>query len=121
ESSGSDRGLELIQQEDTQPSKNTSEINNEVAPIEVEPQNVEVPIRRSARIPQAPDRYGFYVDLEKYELGDLNEPPNHKVALSDSEFDKWLEAINTEMQSIKDKQVWVLVDLPHNGQTVGSK
>ncbi|GJY09278.1 zinc finger, CCHC-type containing protein [Tanacetum coccineum] len=121
ESSGSDRGLELIQQKDTQPSKNTSEINNKVAPIEVEPQNIEVPIRISARIPQAPDRYGFYVDVEKYELRDLNELPNHKVALSDSEFDKWLEVINTEMQSMKDKQVWVLVDLPHNGQTVGSK
>ncbi|GJW24308.1 retrotransposon protein, putative, ty1-copia subclass [Tanacetum coccineum] len=55
ESSGSDGGLELIQEEDTQPSENTSEIHNEVAPIEVEPQNVKVPIRRSARIPQAQD------------------------------------------------------------------
>ncbi|GJZ77335.1 hypothetical protein Tco_0642007 [Tanacetum coccineum] len=58
-SSGSDEGLELIQEEDTQPSENTSEVHNEVAPIEVEPQNVEVLIRRSARIPQAPDRYDF--------------------------------------------------------------
>ncbi|GKF20197.1 hypothetical protein Tco_0068835, partial [Tanacetum coccineum] len=53
ESSGSDEGLELIQEEDTQPSENTSEVHNGVAPIKVEPQNVEVPIRRSARIPQA--------------------------------------------------------------------
>ncbi|GJQ95284.1 hypothetical protein Tco_0006423 [Tanacetum coccineum] len=81
ESSGSDGGLELIQEEDTQPSENTSEVHNEVTPIEVEPQNVEDPIRRSARIPQAPDRYGFYVDVEEYELGDLNEPPNYKAAL----------------------------------------
>nr|GEV54705.1 hypothetical protein [Tanacetum cinerariifolium] len=68
-----------------------------------------------------PDRYGFYVDVEEYELGDLNEPPNYKVALSDAEFDKWLEAMNTKMQSMKDNQVWVLVDLPPNGRTVGSK
>ncbi|GJW42911.1 retrotransposon protein, putative, ty1-copia subclass [Tanacetum coccineum] len=34
-------------------------------------------------IPQAPDRYGFYVDVEEYELKDLNEPPNYKAALSD--------------------------------------
>ncbi|GJY15383.1 hypothetical protein Tco_0385805 [Tanacetum coccineum] len=121
ESSGSDGGLELIQEEDTQPSKNTSKIHNEVAPIEVEPQNVEVPIRRSARIPQEPGRYVFYVDSEEYELGDLNEPPNYKVALSDLEFDKWLEAMNTEMQSMKDNQVWLLVDLPPNGRTIGSK
>ncbi|GKE59749.1 retrovirus-related pol polyprotein from transposon TNT 1-94 [Tanacetum coccineum] len=74
-----------------------------------------------ARIPQALDRYGFYVDVEEYELGDLNEPPNYKAALSDPEFDKWLEAMNTKMQSMKDNQVWVLVDLPPNGRTVRSK
>ncbi|GKD99124.1 retrotransposon protein, putative, ty1-copia subclass [Tanacetum coccineum] len=95
-----------------------SGIHNEVAPIEVEPQNIEVPIRRSEGIPQAPDRYGFYVDAEEYELGDLNEPLNYKAALSNLEFDKWLEAMNTEMQSIKDNQVWVLVELPPNGRTI---
>nr|GEU43420.1 putative retrotransposon Ty1-copia subclass protein [Tanacetum cinerariifolium] len=73
------------------------------------------------KIPQALDRYGFNVDVEEYELGDLNEPPNYKAALSDHEFDKWLEAMNTKMQSMKDNQVWVLVDLPPNGRTVGSK
>ncbi|GKB71195.1 zinc finger, CCHC-type containing protein, partial [Tanacetum coccineum] len=99
ESSGSDRGLELIQEEDTQPFKNTSEVHNEVAPIKVEPQNVKVLIRRSARIPQAPHIYGFNVDVEEYELGDLNEPPNYKAALSDLEFEKWLKAMNTIMQS----------------------
>nr|GEV88177.1 retrotransposon protein, putative, Ty1-copia subclass [Tanacetum cinerariifolium] len=96
ESSGSDEGIELIQEEDTQPSKNTSEIHKEVEPIEVEPQNVKVLICRSARIPQAPNRYGFYVDFEEYELGDLNEPPNYKAALSDPEFEKWLKDMNTK-------------------------
>ncbi|GKE05474.1 retrovirus-related pol polyprotein from transposon TNT 1-94 [Tanacetum coccineum] len=75
-SSRSGGGLELIQEEDTQPSKNTSEI------------------------PQEPNRYGFYVDVEEHELGDLNEPPNYKAALSDPEFDKWLEAMNTEIQYV---------------------
>ncbi|GKD34543.1 retrotransposon protein, putative, ty1-copia subclass [Tanacetum coccineum] len=119
--SGNDKGLELIQEEDTQPSKNTSKEYNEVMPIEVQPKNVKVPIRRSARIPQAQDIYGFYVDVDEYELVDLNEPSNYKAVLSDPEYDKWLEAINTEMQSIKDNQVWILVELPPNGQTVESK
>ncbi|GJR49898.1 zinc finger, CCHC-type containing protein [Tanacetum coccineum] len=91
ESSGGNKGLELIQEEDTQPSENTSEVHNELAPI------------------------------EKYELGDLNEAPNYKVALSDPESDKWLEAMNTEMQSMEDNQVRVLVELPPNGRTVRSK
>ncbi|GKB12989.1 hypothetical protein Tco_0846912 [Tanacetum coccineum] len=86
--SGSDKGLEIIQEGDIQPSENTRKEHNEVAPIKVEPQNVRVPIRRSARIPQAPDRYGYYVDVEEYELGDLDEPPNYKAALADPEFDK---------------------------------
>ncbi|GJT25811.1 retrotransposon protein, putative, ty1-copia subclass [Tanacetum coccineum] len=53
---------------------------------------LKVPTCRFARIPQAPDRYGFYVDVEEYELGNLNKPPNYKAALSDPESDKWLEA-----------------------------
>ncbi|GJS67512.1 retrotransposon protein, putative, ty1-copia subclass [Tanacetum coccineum] len=75
----------------------------------------------SNRIPQAPDRYGFYVDAKEYELGDLNEPPNYKVALLDPKSDKWVEAMNAKMQSLKDNQVWCLVDLPHDGRTIGSK
>ncbi|GKB31868.1 retrotransposon protein, putative, ty1-copia subclass [Tanacetum coccineum] len=112
---------EVENQLDTQPSENTSEAHNKVAPIKVEPQNVGVPIRRSARIPQVSDRYGYYVDIAEYELGDFNEPPNYKVALADPESDKWLEAMNTEMQSMRDNQVWYLVDLPSNGRTVGCK
>ncbi|GJU47370.1 retrotransposon protein, putative, ty1-copia subclass [Tanacetum coccineum] len=119
--SGSDKGLELIQEEDTQPSDNTNEAHNEVAPIKVEPENVRVPIRRSTIIPQVPDRYGYYVDIEEYELGDLDEPPNYKAALAYPESVKWLEAMNTEIQSIRDKQVWYLVDLPSNGRIVGCK
>nr|GEW63140.1 hypothetical protein [Tanacetum cinerariifolium] len=80
ELSGSDKGLELTQEKDTQPFENTSKEHNVVAPIVVEPQNVKVPIRKSARIPQAPDRYGFHVDVKEYELGDLDEPPNYKAA-----------------------------------------
>ncbi|GKE29483.1 retrotransposon protein, putative, ty1-copia subclass [Tanacetum coccineum] len=83
--SRSNEGLELIQEEDTQHSKNTSEEHNEVMPI------------------------------EEHELGDLNEPPNYKATLSDTEYDKWLEAMNTEIQSMKDNQVWILVKLPSNG------
>nr|GEV15289.1 putative reverse transcriptase domain-containing protein [Tanacetum cinerariifolium] len=60
---------------------------------------------RSVRIPQAPDRYGFYVDVKNYELGDLNKPPNYKATFLDPEFDKWLEAMNTELQSMKDNQI----------------
>nr|GEX71380.1 zinc finger, CCHC-type [Tanacetum cinerariifolium] len=105
EVSGSDKGLEIIQEEDTQHSENTRKEHDEVAPIEVEPQSVGVPIRRFARIPQALDIYGYYVNIEEYELGDFDEPPNYIDALADPESDKWLEAMNTKMPSIKDNQI----------------
>ncbi|GJZ02463.1 retrotransposon protein, putative, ty1-copia subclass [Tanacetum coccineum] len=46
---------------------------------------------------------------------------NYKAALLDPESDKWLDVMNTEMQSMKDNQVWCLVDLPPNCKTFGSK
>nr|GEZ10091.1 putative retrotransposon protein [Tanacetum cinerariifolium] len=57
----------------------------------------------------------------EHELGDLGEPANYKAALLDPESEKWLNAMNVEMQSMEDNEVWVLVELPPNGKTVGSK
>ncbi|GJZ51588.1 retrotransposon protein, putative, ty1-copia subclass [Tanacetum coccineum] len=90
----SNSGLKLIQEDDTQPYENTSKRHDEVKPTEVEP---------------------------IHELGDLNKLPNYKSALLDLKSDKWLDAMNTEMKSMKDNQVWSLVDLPPNGRTVRSK
>nr|GEV33518.1 putative retrotransposon Ty1-copia subclass protein [Tanacetum cinerariifolium] len=63
----------------------------------------------------------LYIDDGEYKLGDLNEPGNYKAALLDPESDKWLDAMNVEMQSMKDNKVWDLVDLYPDGKTVGSK
>nr|GEX34281.1 retrovirus-related Pol polyprotein from transposon TNT 1-94 [Tanacetum cinerariifolium] len=43
------------------------------------------------------------------------------VPRDDPESAKWLNAMNVEMQSMKDNEVWNLVDLLPNGKTVGSK
>nr|GEV45449.1 putative retrotransposon Ty1-copia subclass protein [Tanacetum cinerariifolium] len=73
------------------------------------------------RIRRAPDRMCLYIDVEEHELGDLGEPANYKAVLLDPESKKWLDAMNVEMQSMKDNDVWVLVELPPNARTVGSK
>ncbi|GJW41208.1 zinc finger, CCHC-type containing protein [Tanacetum coccineum] len=62
-------------------------------------------VERSTRIRHAPDRMCLYIDVEEHELGDLGEPANYKAALLDLESDKWLSAINVEMQSMKDNEV----------------
>ncbi|GJY29890.1 retrotransposon protein, putative, ty1-copia subclass [Tanacetum coccineum] len=54
-------------------------------------------------------------------IRDHGEPANYKAALLDPESDKWLNAMNVEMQSMKDNEGRDLVDLPPNGKTVGSK
>ncbi|GKB82206.1 hypothetical protein Tco_0949101 [Tanacetum coccineum] len=59
EMSRSDKGLEIIQEEDTQPYENTSKEHNEVAPIKVEPQSVGVPCAGSDTRPPMLDRTDF--------------------------------------------------------------
>ncbi|GJV41352.1 retrotransposon protein, putative, ty1-copia subclass [Tanacetum coccineum] len=121
EASGSLEDLKIIQEEDTHPSIDTS-LNHEDDDLEIdEPQSDIIPIRRSTRTRNAPNRMCLYIDAKEYELGDLGEPANYKAALLDSESDKWLNAMNVEMQSMKDNEVWDLVDLPSNSKTVGSK
>ncbi|GKF74488.1 retrotransposon protein, putative, ty1-copia subclass, partial [Tanacetum coccineum] len=89
EASRSLEDLEIIQEEDTNPSLDTS-LNHEEDDQEI------------------------------------NEPhipfvANYKAALLDPESEKWLAAMNEEMQSMKDNFVWELVELPPNAKTVGHK
>ncbi|GJU84583.1 retrotransposon protein, putative, ty1-copia subclass [Tanacetum coccineum] len=44
-----------------------------------------------------------------------------QTALLDPESDKWLNAMNVEMQSMKDNEVWDLVESSPNGKTVGAR
>ncbi|GKA60929.1 retrotransposon protein, putative, ty1-copia subclass [Tanacetum coccineum] len=84
------------------------------------PEN-KIVVARSARTHQAPDRLCLNVEVDEYSLGDLNEPNNYKAALLDPKSDKWVDAINAKIQSMKDNQVWCLVDLSPKCKTVGSK
>ncbi|GJR10470.1 retrotransposon protein, putative, ty1-copia subclass [Tanacetum coccineum] len=97
EASGSLEDLEIIQEEDTYPSIDTSLHHDEDDQEIDEPQSDIILIR------------------------DLDEPANYKAVLLDPESNKWLNAMNVEMQSMKDNKVWELVDLPSNGKTIGHK
>ncbi|GJX66195.1 retrotransposon protein, putative, ty1-copia subclass [Tanacetum coccineum] len=67
---------------------------------------------RSERIHRAPNRLCLNVEVEEHSLGDLNEPTSYKAAMLDLESNKWIDAMNAEIQSMMDNMVWVLVDLP---------
>nr|GEY96959.1 retrotransposon protein, putative, Ty1-copia subclass [Tanacetum cinerariifolium] len=100
--SGSVEDLELIQEEDTNPSVDTG-LDHE----EDEPQSDINPICKSSRTRRASDRMCLYIDAEEHELGDLGEPANYKAALLDPESKKWLDAMNVKMQSMKDTDGFV--------------
>ncbi|GJS66362.1 retrotransposon protein, putative, ty1-copia subclass [Tanacetum coccineum] len=51
---------------------------------------------------------------------EINEPQSDINPIH-PEYDKWLNDMNVEMQSMKDNEVWDLVNLPPNGKTIGSK
>ena len=60
--------------------------------------------------------YGFHIAAEgdtfiiDSTLVNLDEPANYKEAMAGPESAKWKEAMNNEIQSIYDNQVWNLVD-----------
>ncbi|GJR01654.1 retrotransposon protein, putative, ty1-copia subclass, partial [Tanacetum coccineum] len=120
EVSGRAIDLKDIQDEDTSPSEITSEIPMEVEGFEL-PQQEVIPIHRSESTHRAPTRLCLNVEADEHSLGDLNEPTSYKAVMLDPESNKWLDAMNAEMQSKIDNNVWVLVDLPPNCKSVGSK
>ncbi|GJS44471.1 retrotransposon protein, putative, ty1-copia subclass [Tanacetum coccineum] len=96
EVSGRAVNLEEIQDEDTSPSKITSEI-----PIEVEgfepPQEEVIPVCRSERTHRAPDHLCLNIEAEEHSIRNLNEPTSYKAAMLDSESNKWIDAMNVEI------------------------
>ncbi|GJZ76415.1 serine/threonine-protein kinase D6PKL2-like protein [Tanacetum coccineum] len=117
EVSGRAIDLKEIQNEDKSPSEITSEIPMEVKGFEP-PQEEVIPVCRSERTHRAPDRLCLNVEAEEHSLGDLNEPTSYKATVLDPESNKWIDAMNAEIQSMMDNMVWVLVDLPPNCKTV---
>nr|GFB92761.1 zinc finger, CCHC-type [Tanacetum cinerariifolium] len=108
--------LEEIQDKDTSPSKITSEIPMKVKAFKP-PQEEVILIRKSERTYRAPTCLCLNVEAEEHNLGDLNEPTSYKAAMLDPKSNKWLDAMNAEMQSMIDNMVWVLVDLLPNCKT----
>ncbi|GKD21889.1 retrotransposon protein, putative, ty1-copia subclass [Tanacetum coccineum] len=108
----------LNKDEDTSPFEITSEIPMEVEGFEP-PQEEDIPIHRSERTRRAPNHLSINVEADVHSLGDLNEPTSYKATMLDSESNKWIDAMNAEIQSMMENIVWVLVDLPPGCKTVG--
>ena len=54
-------------------------------------------------------------------LMDHDEPKSYQEAISSPNFDRWLEVMKSEMQSMYDNQVWTLIDPPNGLKTIRCK
>ncbi|GKD32929.1 retrotransposon protein, putative, ty1-copia subclass, partial [Tanacetum coccineum] len=87
EASGSLKDLEIIQEKDTHPSIDIS-LHHEENDLEIDELQCDIiPICRSTRTRNTPNRMCLYIDAEEHDLGDLGEPANYKAALLDPEVD----------------------------------
>ncbi|MCO6516483.1 MAG: hypothetical protein J6586_08315, partial [Snodgrassella sp.] len=103
------------------PSENTSTLPIEPESLGPPPEVEVVPIRRSSRSVKAPDRLCLNVEVDQHTLGDLNEPTSYRAAINSPQKAKWKAAMDGEIQSMHDNEVWEEVDLPPGAKVVGSK
>ncbi|KAL0295207.1 UNVERIFIED_CONTAM: hypothetical protein Sradi_6847100 [Sesamum radiatum] len=96
---------ELLLEESSEATPQTDTVTSS-APIV--PTNDIPVLRRSTRVSQQPERYGF-LGL----TGQLyNDPKTYGKAISDIDSGKWIEAMKSEMDSMSSNKVWTLVDPP---------
>jgi hypothetical protein len=120
--SGSKIDLEEIQEPQIDSSISEIEENQEVSYENYETVPVVQPIRKSSRVSHPPDRYlGYLITDGEVLILEFNEPTTYKEALAGPDSDKWLEAMNSEMESMYTNQVWNLVDLPDGVRTIKCK
>ena len=65
-----------------------------------------------------------WIDVGKDEFEHIvmeDDPVNFHQAMQSANSQQWLEAMNEEMQSMKDNDVWDLVVLPEGIKPIGNK
>ena len=85
---------------------------------------VQAPIRRFDRVPRQSDRYYSFLirDDDPIKLDENDEDPiTYMDAMQRPNSEKWLEAMKSEMESMKVNDVWTLVDPPEGVRPIGCK
>lgn len=87
-----------------------------------EPQ-VEEPLRRfiGERRRAISDDYVVYLQEHEFDIGLEDDPTSVKQAKQSPNASKWIDAMNEEMKSMYDNDVWELVELPKGVKPIGCK
>ena len=100
-----------------------AELESDLIRSDLKP-NVPTSLRRSDRVPHQSDRYYSFLiwNGDPIELDENDEDPiTYMDAMQKSDFEKWLEAMKSEMESIKVNDVWTLVDPPEGVKPIRCK
>ena len=84
----------------------------------------QMPLRRSTRERRnaIPDDYIVFLQEHEDGIGVMEDDPiNFHQAMQSSNSQKWIEAMNEEIKSMKDNDVWDLVSLPEGTKPIGCK
>ncbi|KAL0294631.1 UNVERIFIED_CONTAM: Retrovirus-related Pol polyprotein from transposon TNT 1-94 [Sesamum radiatum] len=108
------RREELLLEESSETTPQTDTVTSS-APIV--PTNDIPVLRRSTRVSQQPERYGFLGLTGQLD----NDPKTYGEAISDIDLGRWIEAMKSKMDSMSSNKVWTLVDPPKGVKPVGCK
>ena len=80
-------------------------------------------LRRSSRVRKSaiPSDYVVYLQETDYMSGLNQDPISFSEAMSRTDSEKWSDAMNDELNSMANNQVWDLVELPEGFRAVGCK
>ena len=69
-----------------------------------------------------PDDYIVFLQEHEFDIGAMEDDPiNFRQALESSKSQEWIDAMNEEIKSMKDNDVFVLVPLPEGVKPIGCK
>ena len=88
-----------------------------VEPV-VEREGSEAEPRKSQRVRRRPN---YYSEGASAAMTIVEEPSSFEEAVKSPNKARWKQAMEAEMRSLKDNDVWELVKLPENWKVVGSK
>ena len=107
-----DSGSKVVLEEVLDPNTNTTSLDENSVP-----ENLQVhteALCRTGRVPRQLDRYVGHIvmdDIDTLHLKD-SDPLTYNEAVNDSNSKKWRDAMDSQIQSMHQNQVWYLVDPP---------
>ncbi|KAJ9567681.1 LOW QUALITY PROTEIN: hypothetical protein OSB04_003647 [Centaurea solstitialis] len=81
------------------------------------------PLRRSMRERRSAisDDYHVYLTEIEFDLGEDDDPTSFKEAMGSPNKDKWLKAMEDELTSMSNNEVWDLIDKSNSIKPIGNK